>query len=92
MGLFTGQSWVEQSDGTFVKEGVGEGEGHKLISSNTESNGMRDRNHVHIEPDHSYSVKVNKSKTLGSNEVVQVGIWAALTAGSGENYTTNGPG
>jgi hypothetical protein len=90
MGLFTGQPWVEQADGTFVKEGS-DNNGHKLVSSETESNGLRDRNHVHIDPDHTYSVKVNKSNTLGTREVVQVGIWAALTAGSGDDYTTTRP-
>ena len=64
-GEFSGNSWNDNGDGTFSKEG---NSGEYLHSDRTESNSARNDNHVHTYPNGEYSMKENGKNSFGSNE------------------------
>jgi hypothetical protein len=62
---FSGNSWEDNSDGTYTMEG---NSGEYLHSDRSESNNARDSNHVHTYPNGEYSMKENGHNVFGNNE------------------------
>lgn len=74
-GVFKGQQWQDNGDGTYTKTAPN---GEQLHSDKTDSNRQRSDDHIHTYPDGAYSVKSGGSNVGGSNETIFSAIAVAL--------------